>query len=160
MRRSCELGLMLLLSVVLTACASGSSDGGSSSGDKLLPEIALRQISGPGSSFEYSGPTKIKYQIDITNPFGDPITITRLRLQTMGSGSYTLQGLESPMDQTIGPNKRVTLSFWANGYATGGARKNETVTIKGQATFTTATGTVQKMFVQNVVQDFLPGAGE
>ncbi|MCU1349305.1 MAG: hypothetical protein JWO56_2335 [Acidobacteria bacterium] len=160
MRRSCEFALMMLVAIALTACGSSSIDGTGDSGEKLLPDVALRQVSGPGNSFEYKGPTKIKYQIDITNPFGDPITITRLRLQTMGSGSYTLQGLESPMDQIIGPNKRVTLSFWANGYATGGARKNEAVTIKGQATFTTPTGTVQKMFVQNVYQDFLPGAGE
>jgi hypothetical protein len=151
------LGL-LFTAGLFAGCASSSSDAGiSGQSDKLTPTVELRQVSGANEGWDYSGPTKIKYQIDITNPYGDPIKMVRLQLQTMGSGSYRLQGMETPVNQVVGPNKRVTMSFWANAYATGGGRQNEPVTVKGLALFETSEGQVRKMFVQNIAQDFFPG---
>jgi hypothetical protein len=147
------LGL-LLAAGLLSGCSS--TDGRGDSG-KLTPTVELRQVAGANEGWDYTGPTKIKYQIDITNPFGDPIKMVRLQLTTMGSGSYRLQGLETPVNQVVGPNRRVTMSFWANAYATGGGRKNEPVTVKGLALFETSGGQVRKMFVQNIAQDFFPG---
>jgi hypothetical protein len=140
------LGLLLAAGLV-SGCSSTGGDGEGRDSGKLTPTVELRQISGANEGWDYTGPTKIKYQIDITNPFGDPIKMVRLQLTTMGSGSYRL----------VGPNKRVTMSFWANAYATGGGRKNEPVTVKGLALFETSEGQVRKMFVQNIPQDFFPG---
>lgn len=125
--------------------------------DLLKPSVAIGQVPIPVFLLERPGSISVTYQMQITNPSSEPVTLRRLDLQTVGSSPYMLRRLPLMFRQVVQPNETVVVTFDAWGYARGGrVGASEPVTVRGIAYFDTPEGMVQKVFMQI----FSPTRGE
>lgn len=137
----------LAVFLFLFACASSNQSS--------APNVAvqLAQVSQPNDVFYLRGPVSIQYQVSITNPTNQELTLTRLDLQTLGPGAYSLRANGTPMNLKVAPNSTTSylISVW--GYSPGGyLRSSEPVTIRGTAYFKGPSGSFIKLFNQNISQ--------
>ena len=135
----------LSLSVFLVGCASSNQPSG--------PAVAvqLEQLNSSNDIFYFRGPVNIQYRVAITNPTNQPLTLTRLDLQTIGSGAYSLRTNSTPMNLQVAPNatSAYTISVW--GFSRGGyLASSEPVTIRGTAYFKGPSGSFIRLFNQNI----------
>ena len=137
------LSVSLLL---LGACASSDHQSGPN------VTVQIQQVSSVNDVFYYRGPVNVPYRIAITNPTSEPMTLTRLDLQTIGPGAYSRRAAGTPMNLKVAPNSTTvyTVSVW--GYARGGyMASTEPVTLRGTAYFQGSTsGAFIKMFNENI----------
>ncbi len=135
--------------VLLAGCGSSTL----SSGPDV--QLHLEQVAGPPDVYYFAGPVNIQYRVSITNPTPDPMTLTRLDLQTLGPGAYSLRTAATPMNLKVPPNSSASylISVW--GRANGGdLHAGAPVTIRGTAYFqsdATKKGFV-RLFTENIVQ--------
>ena len=137
----------LAVALLLTACASSNN----SSGPNV--SVQLGQVSSTNDVFYFRGPINVQYQVAITNPTNQALTLTRLDLQTIGSGAYSLRANGTPMNLKVSPNATTTylISVW--GYSRGGyLASSEPVTIRGTAYFQGPNGSFVRLFNQNISQ--------
>jgi hypothetical protein len=137
------LGVFLFL----FACASSNQ---SSNGPNV--SIQLGQVAQANDVFYFRGPVNIQYQVSINNPTNEELTLTRLDLQTIGPGAYSLRANGTPMNLKVPPNStaQYLISVW--GYSSGGyLRSSEPVTIRGTAYLKgSKSGSFLKLFNQNI----------
>ena len=135
--------------LLLAGCASSSQSSG--------PDVAvhLQQVSGPPDVYYFAGPVNIQYRVSITNPTSDPLTLTRLDLQTFGPGAYSLRTEATPMNLKVPQNSAASylISVW--GRARGGfLNSTEPVTIRGTAYFRDEV--TKKPFVRLFTENVMP----
>ena len=137
----------ILAVVVLVSCSTSMS----SSGPPVSVDVA--QLNASSNIFYFAGPVALQYQVRVTNPTNDPVTLTRLDLETIGSGAYFLRSSGTPMNLTIPPNstQAYTISVW--GRARGGyLASSEPVTLRTVAYFHgPAAGSFVRMSTGNVI---------
>ena len=136
----------LAVFLFLFACASSNQ---SSSGPGVTVQLA--QVAQSSDVFYFRGPVSIQYQVSINNPTNEELTLTRLDLQTIGPGAYSLRANGTPMNLKVAPGSTSTylISVW--GYSSGGyLRSSEPVSIRGTAYFQGATGSFLKQFNENI----------
>jgi hypothetical protein len=136
-----------LLALFVVACASNQQSSG--------PEVAihLTQTNTPNDIFYFAGPVAIQYQVAITNPTNQPLTLQRLDLQTLGPGAYSLRTAPTPMNVNVPPNGTSVFNISVWGRAHGGyLRSTEPVTIRGTAYFKGPTGSFVRIFSENLSQ--------
>jgi hypothetical protein len=135
------LGTLLFLA----ACATSQQNSGPN------VTVHLEQLNTPSDVFYFSGPVNIQYRLTVTNPTDQPITLSRLELQTLGPGAYSLH-TSSPMNIKV-PTRgttSTTLSAWA--YARGGyLASTEPVTLRATAYFTAPSGPFVRIAQQNIM---------
>lgn len=132
------------LSLLLAGCASSKQSGPNVT-------VQLAQLNSSSNVFYFAGPVNIEYQLAITNPTNQPLTLTRLDLQTIGSGAYFLRNSGTPMNLKVAPNATTsyTISVW--GQSRGGyLASGEPVTIRGTAFFQGPSGSFVRLFNQNI----------
>ena len=135
--------------VLLAGCASSTP----SSGPDV--KVHLEQVSGPPDVYYFAGPVNIQYRLSITNPVNEPLTLTRLDLQTLGPGAYSLRTENTPMNLKVPPNTTASyvISVW--GRARGGyLSSGEPVTIRGTAYF--QSDVTKKPFVRLFTENIMP----
>jgi hypothetical protein len=126
----------------------------SSSSNSPKVDVHLMQTSMPADTFFFRGPINLQYQLTIDNPTGEPVTLRRLDLSTIGPGAYSLRTGATPITRTIRPNGTTTITLSAWGRASGGdLRSEEPVTVRGIAYFDTPHG---HGFVRQFVETFRP----
>ena len=129
------------------ACASSNQPAG--------PEVAVRlaQANAPNDVFYFAGPVSIQYQLAITNPTNQPLTLERLDLQTIGPGAYSLRTAATPMNLKIPPNGTSVFNIAVWGRSRGGyLTATEPVTVRGTAYFRGPSGTFVRIFTENLSQ--------
>jgi hypothetical protein len=96
------------------------------------------------------GPIALEYQLLVQNRSNETLKLTRLDLQTLGPGAYSLRTGASPMNQLIRPNGTTSVKINAWGQARGGfLTADEPVNIRGVAYFSTPSGpTIRRVFTQ------------
>jgi len=133
--------------VLLSACASSSQSSG--------PNVTLHltAVNSPPDIFYFAGPISLQYQLSVTNPTSEPLTLTRLELRTMGPGAYSIRTQASPMNLKISPNATVTYTISVWGYARGGyLAAEEPVTLQGTAFFRgTSSGSFVRIFNETIL---------
>ena len=90
--------------VLLAGCASSST---MSSGPDV--KVHLDQVAGPPDIYYFAGPVNIQYRVAIENPTDEPVTLTRLDLQTLGPGAYSLRTESTPMTLKVPPKSTANL---------------------------------------------------
>jgi len=138
--------LSVLALFLLVSCSSSQQ---SSSG----PNVAIHLVPLNTSSdvYYFSGPINIQYQLTVANPTNQPIKLSRVELQTIGSGAYVIRNTSSPMNVTIPPNSTSTFTISVWGYSRGGSmRSTEPVTIRGIGYFDAPSGPFIRMFTENI----------
>ena len=141
----------LAVSLLLAACASSTQ----SSGPNVT--IQLEQLNSANDIFYFRGPVNIQYRVVITNPTNQALTLTRLDLQTLGSGAYSLRTNSTPMNLKVAPNATTAYQISVWGYARGGyLSSTEPVTVRGTAYFNGPSGS----FVLAAAPGLAPKLGE
>ena len=140
---------LLVFGFLLVSCASSNA---SSKGPNVAVQLA--QVGGGSDVFYFRGPISVQYQVAITNPTSEPLTLTRLDLNTMGSGAYSLRANGTPMNLKVAPNATTAyvISVW--GYSRGGyLASTEPVSIRGTAYFRgPQSGSFIRLFTENISQ--------
>jgi hypothetical protein len=134
-----------LFATLTFSCASSSDDGNSPN----APEVSLIQSNSPDTMY-LRGPIELDYVLVVDNKSGQPLRLTRLDLQTIGSGGYSLRTGASPMNHPVAPTGTTNVKVSAWGEARGGfLASNEPVTIRAVAYFMTPSGsTIRRVFTQ------------
>src|SRR5689334_13410923 len=103
------------LAILFVGCASSATQ---SSGPDV--RIQLEQIAGNPDVYYFAGPVNIQYRLSIANPTNEPLTLTRLDLQTLGPGAYSLRTAATPMSLKVPASSTASyvISVW--GRARGG----------------------------------------
>jgi hypothetical protein len=133
--------------VLLAGC--GSSNLASNSGPNVT--LRLEQVNTPPDVFYFSGPVSIQYRVTINNPTDQSLTLSRLELETLGPGAYSVHTSATPMNLKVAPNATTSymISVWGRargGYLTAG----EPVTMRVIAYFQGPSGSFVRMFNQNI----------
>jgi len=102
--------IIILAALLLGACAS------SKDAQILKPEIQLLQLNAPVDVGYATGPTQIQFEAKIANRSGEPITLRRIEIQSVGTGSYVLRKESFSYHETISPEHFASVKFWAHGY--------------------------------------------
>jgi non-ribosomal peptide synthetase component F len=133
--------------LLLAACASTPQD----SGPPVTVQIA--QTSGSPNVFYFAGPVNIQYQVSVSNPTDQAVTLRRLDLRTEGTGAYVLRTSGSPMNVKVAPKSNATFMVSAWGRALGGyIASTEPVTLFATAYFDAPGGSFVKLVHGNVWQ--------
>ncbi len=135
----------LTLAILLFACASSNQSSGPNVSLQLEPVNAPRDV------FYFAGPVNLQYRLTINNPTNQPLTLSRLDLETIGPGAYSLRTSATPMNLKVGPNgtSSYLISVW--GRTRGGyLAASEPVTIHGTAYFRGSSGSFIRLFNQNI----------
>ena len=114
----------------------------------------LVQANLPSDTVFLRGPINVQYQLTITNPGSEPLTLSRLNLSTLGPGGYRLHTGDTIVKAVVPANGSVTLNLSAWAYARGGfARSTEPVEMRGQLWLAPSSGkTFVKQFTQYIPQ--------
>lgn len=131
--------------------AFGCATNGIPSGPE--PDITLIQLSRMPEGTQYDrGPVSAHYAVEVKNTTTQPIRLSRVNLQSIGGGSYTLPAYSQGFNEAIAPGETKRVSFWAPAYVgtetVAGA--NGPVTLRGMLNFEAASGKFQTVVVQNV----------
>jgi hypothetical protein len=135
---------LTLLLVLAAGCATGSKDGAA----QPPPELEFVQLVGT-NEVQSAGPFDVKYGVRVRNPSTQPITLRRIELRQIGTGTYQLVR-NSPvlLQETIGPGGSVEVSFWQHAYARvlpGNFGSSEPVTLRVVAFFESPHGSFQRI---------------
>jgi len=137
--------LSVLALLFLVSCSSSQQSSGPSVAIHLVPLNTSSDV------YYFSGPINIQYQLAVANPTSQPIKLSRVELQTIGSGAYVIRNTSSPMNVTIPANSTSTFTVSVWGYSRGGSmRSTEPVTVRGIGYFDAASGPFIRMFTENI----------
>jgi hypothetical protein len=144
-----------IAALTLTGCASGHSESGLGSATVPIvdPEIQITQMSEvPGAARYITGGLPIKYLVKVANHDKQPITLTRIDVQSVGMGAYTLSPTSRPFKMKVAPDGLMAAEFWVpaiiDDVTVYGA--NGPVTLRCVAQFDSPVGQFQRVFVQQV----------
>ncbi len=145
----------LAAAAILSACASSQSESGLGKATVKLvePEVIITQLSVlPMIARDMTGNIPIHYQVRVANRSGEPITLTRIEVRSIGQGAYTLTSQTHPFKQKIAPSGYEIVDFWAPAFIDDptvyGA--NGPVTIRTVAHFDSPVGQFENVTVQQV----------
>jgi hypothetical protein len=148
--------IIIAAALVVAACSSSKDIG------ILKPEIELLQLQAPVDVGYATGPTQIQFGARIANRSGEPITLKRIEIQTVGSGSYVMRKQWFSYNEKIDPEHFSTVTFWARGYGfatdRGRTPSSEPVNIRGILYFETPVGPFHQI-VTRYISQFPGGEG-
>ena len=143
------------LIVTMAGCASSKSESGLGNAKvKLIePEIAFTQTNYlPPVAKDMAGAIPVHYAVRVANKSGEPITLTRIDVQSLGIGAYTLASQSRPFKTKIAPDHFEVVDFWVPAYigdvTVYGA--NGPVTLRAVAHFDSPVGQFDSIVVQQV----------
>jgi len=134
--------------VFLTACASSNPR---STGPDV--KIELAQLNTANNIFYFAGPISVQYQVSVTNPTNQPITLRRLELQTTSPGAYALRA-SGNLNLPVPPNATATTTINAWGRSRGGyLTSGEPVTMRVTGVFDDGSGhSFSRISLENLPQ--------
>lgn len=146
--------LAVCLSLLLVACASTPSVDDTSEKLKLSkPTIEVEQLSSVGAAARHvTGGLPVQFRFGVTNNSDQPITLTRVTIQSLGGGAYVLPQATNPYKVTIAPQESQNVEMWAPAnipYASI-AGANGPVTVRATLFFDSPKGKFQEVRVENV----------
>jgi len=119
---------VLLLAFALVSCSSSSTP----KANIIQPEVDLQQVIGPAELNYPSGYADLKFEVDIENRSGEPITLRRVELATIGTGAYLLRRDFHVYNETIAPHRTGAITVWAKAQIYGGTTsEQEPVRVRG-----------------------------
>jgi len=143
--------------ITLIAIATLSLAGIGVAGEKaklIEPEIAIVQVGGLPQYTNPGVPVTVEYEIHVANRSSEPITLTRVNLQSVSPvTSYALRNESRPFDVTIEPESTTVVTYKALVETRGGMVGAQTpVNIKGVAYFDADTGGFAKAFTHTITR--------
>jgi hypothetical protein len=137
-----------LLLILLAGCASSQNDPNA-------PDVTvhLAQLETAPNAFTFGGAVNVPFAVTITNTTKDPVTFTRLQIQTIGSGAYTIRPTSTQMNVQLNPGESKTMAISLWGSARGGnLASGEPVTIRGTAYLSGPQGAFLRLFTEYITE--------
>lgn len=137
----------LLLLVLTTACASSSRsdrDAGRSRREKKRVAIDVVQLVGP-ANVQSVGNYDVQFGVAVKNLSNEPVTIRRVELRQIGTGTYMLNGPPDSFlfSKKVPPGSREGVAFWMHAYVRvrqGDFGSSEPVSLRATVFFDSPTG--------------------
>lgn len=148
--RSTLLFMTAAAILAVSACSSTSVMG------EFEPELQIERIGGvTGTAQNVSGGIPVELRTAIYNPSGEPITLRRINISTLGEGGVTIPQTSRPFNVVIPANEERILEFWVPGYLTElSARSflgsNTPMTIRAVAVFDSPLGSFQEIYTRQL----------
>ncbi len=143
--RRMKQALALLLALAAAGCATGSKN---LAAEQARPEIDFVQLVGT-ADIQLTGPFDVKYGMRVTNPSAQPITLRRIEVRQIGTGTYHLvRNTPVLMKEMIEPGGSVEVSFWQHAYSLvrpGSFGSSEPVTLRVLVFFESPGGNFQQI---------------
>ena len=109
MRKAIAASLVLF---VVAACSS-SSGSKSTKSKRVKPEILIAQVGGvPLAARHTDGMLSVRYAVRVENLAVDPITLTRVSVQSVSRGAYEVEPSSKPFLVIIAPAKKEQVDMW------------------------------------------------
>jgi hypothetical protein len=150
--------LALVLAAAVAGCASSQSGSGlgHTKVNIIEPEVTFIQTSLVAQvARDMTGNIPVRYQVRVANKSGEPITLTRIDVQSVGEGAYSLRPQSHPFKKVIGPDQFELVDFWVPAFISDefgptvyGA--NGPVTLRSVAHFDSPVGQFDHITVQQV----------
>ncbi|HVR40166.1 MAG TPA: hypothetical protein VMU84_13810 [Thermoanaerobaculia bacterium] len=154
MRRSLTLVLSIATAAaMLTGCASGGGGSDAATAKLTKPEIMIIQTSNvPSAARHVDGGLPIQYRVRVANKAGEPITLRRIALRSVGQGAYTINGYSQAFNVTIEPDQFQEVEFYVPAFVdiVTMAGANGPVTLRGTYYFDSPVGKFQETQVGQV----------
>ena len=148
--------ILFSAALVLAAACASSNDV-----QILKPEIELLQLNAPVDVGYATGPTQIQFETRIANRSQEPITLKRIEIQSVGSGSYVLRKEFFTYNEPIAPQQAASVKFWAHGYGfatdRGRTPSSEPVNVRSILYFDSPAGSFHQIVTRYINQ--FPGDG-
>jgi hypothetical protein len=146
--------LPLLASAAIAACSTIDN----AEVDLIPPEIALRQLGGPGlAGSQVTGAISVNMRLTVRNPSMETITLKRVDFATIGQGAYAVANVSRPFGKTIGPDQTIELDTWVPADSEGSIiGNNGPVTMRVTAFFDSEVGQFRKVYTINMNTDLNP----
>lgn len=146
--RPMKHALTILMAVALAACAT-STPQSENPKQQPVPQVEFVQLVGP-SDVQATGPFDVKYGMRITNPSNVPVTLRRVEVRQIGTGTYVLTRNNTPvlLKELIEPGGSVEIAFWQHAFQRvlpGSFGASEPVTMRVVSFFDTPTGHTQSI---------------
>jgi hypothetical protein len=145
----------LLFAIALVSCSSSSTP----KANIIQPEIDLVQVVGPAELNYPNGGADLRFDVEIANRSGEPITLKRVELASMGPGAYTLRRDFKIFNETIAPGRTATVTVWAKALLRGSTiSEQEPVRVRGVLHFDSPAGPFHSIVMREFRQ--YPGAND
>ena len=132
----------VLLAIVISGCASG--------GDKPKgpePQFDMYQVGDHTFSLRYSGVQAVGFELTVTNPTTEPLTLRHIKFSTIGSGAYYVDQTPQFFNLDVPPRRTAVKAFSLRVYAQGGdIGSREPVSLRAIVQFETPEGKFQKIY--------------
>jgi len=140
------------------AALAGCSSIDNAKVDLIPPEIALRQLGGPGlAGSQVTGPLSVNLQLTVRNPSQETITLKRVDFSTIGQGAYIVPGASRPFNKEIPADQTIELQTWVPAESQGSIiGNNGPVTMRVTAFFGSDVGQFRKVYTINLNTDLNP----
>jgi hypothetical protein len=112
------------------ACASNPKNEGPPVG------VDLALVNTPANILYFAGPVNLQFEVTLTNPTDQTVTLRRLDLRTFGGGSFFMRATGTPFHVAVPPHgtKSVTMAAWGNSRG-GMIAEDEPIQLQGTAYF-------------------------
>jgi hypothetical protein len=145
----------LLFALAVVSCSSSSTP----KANIIQPEVDLVQVVGPAELNYPNGGADLRFDVEIANRSGEPITLKRVELASMGPGAYTLRRDFKIFNETIAPGRTATVTVWAKALLRGGTiSEQEPVRVRGVLHFDSPVGPFHSIVIREFRQ--YPGAND
>jgi hypothetical protein len=142
MRRNAFLAPAIFL--LTLACSSSGSRS-----DTPPVSLQLGLVNAPANILFFPGSVNLQFALAVQNPTDETLTLRRLDLRTIGSGSFFMRTSGTPFNVQIKPHATttVTLSAWGNSRG-GYLAQDEPIDMQVTAYFDSAKGPFVKLSQQ------------
>lgn len=135
--------------LVLAACASQVKPTAS------LPDppVAIEQLSSVSlAARNITGGITLHYLVRVQNVAGQPVTLRRIDMNSIGYGSYSVDQTSRPFNVTIDPQKQAEVEIWTSGQIVDASLTgaNGPVTLRAVLWFDSPVGSLQTVVIQQV----------
>ena len=149
-----RIAASLLFAIALASCSSSTQKA-----NIIQPEVDLVQVVGPAELNYPNGGADLRFDLEIANRSGEPITLRRVELSTVSGGAYVLRREFRTYNETIAPGRVATVTFWGKALLRGGTiQEQEPVRIRGVLHFDSPAGPFHAMVMRDFRQ--YPGAND
>lgn len=148
----------MIVPFLAVAALAGCSTIDNAEVDLIPPELAMRQLGGPGlAGSQVTGPISVNFRVAVFNPSSETISLKRLNFSTVGQGAYEIVNASRPFEKTIGPDQTIEVETWLPANSEGSIiGNNGPVTMRVTAYFGSEVGQFRKVYTINVNTDLSP----
>src|SRR5437667_566715 len=90
-RRNSGIAIFALLILAFGCATSSDTSRAGANATTGAVELTIEQLPDAGFAAEDRGATSIAYQMTVQNRSGDPVTLRRIEMKTVGRSPYTLR---------------------------------------------------------------------